>query len=194
MKSLAKSGRALLHAEATLPCAADTHRDPVTHEETISHQVTPSSHALTSQASARTLRLVLSQTFSGGARGAFFRNSPCEPPINLPCVVRVEGGKSEPVIKTTQRARVGVFRSCLHWKTEPRPRFLARNLWGNGASAVTAKVGQSSRKRFSRICGWSACLFLGEIGPFRGPCLKSRCCASHDSGQGRLAKRGSVAK
>lgn len=70
---------------------------------------------------------------------------------DLPCVVRVEGGKSEPVIKTTQRARVGVFRSCLHWKTEPRPRFLARNLWGNGASAVTAKAGQSFRKRFSRI-------------------------------------------
>ena len=81
---------------------------------------------------------------------------------NLPCVVRVEGGKSEPVIKTTQRARVGVFRSCLHWKTEPRPRFLARNLWGNGASAVTAKAGQSFRKRSSHFRVIGAFSFCGK--------------------------------
>ena len=52
---------------------------------------------------------------------------------------------------------MGVFRSCLHWKTEPRSRLLARNHWGNGESAVTAKVGQSFRKRFSRI------LWLGRL-------------------------------
>ena len=83
--------------------------------------------------------------------------------INLPCVVRVEGGNSEPVIKTTQRARVGVFRSCLHWKTEPRPRFLARNQWGNGDFTVTAKAGQSFRKRSSRNRDWSVFVFLETI-------------------------------
>jgi hypothetical protein len=82
---------------------------------------------------------------------------------NLPCVVRVEGGKSEPVIKTTQRVRVGVFRSCLHWKTEPRSRLLARNHWGNGESAVTAKVGQSFRKRSSHNSWLERFRFSGGV-------------------------------
>ena len=124
---------------------------------------------LTEQECRHTLTAVLSQHFSGGARGSFSKNSPRNPPINLPCVVRVEGGESGPVIKTTQRVRVGVFRSCLHWKTEPRPRLLARNHWGNGASAVTAKVGQSFRKRSGRIHVAGAFLLFGKwfAGKFR---------------------------
>ena len=62
-----------------------------------------------------------------------------------------------------------MFRSCLHWKTEPRPRLLARNHWGNGASAVTAKVGQSFRKRSGHIHVAGAFLLFGKwfAGKFR---------------------------
>ena len=50
---------------------------------------------------------------------------------DLPCSVRPKDGNPDPVLTSTQEAGVGVFRSCLHWKTEARPRSPPVNLRGN---------------------------------------------------------------